>query len=309
MLVAVIMAFVVLSFTGVAVLEVGYSSKSTSLETVENIVLQYEVESSINEALWKINIGEDSLVNFDQDGIICSWDPETQILTVNVDNGDVATEVELDLSEDTHFQRGFASNNTIMTNNFNTGIEEENQLRRFNFLPAVDLEYFYDHKVKVHNGNDASWKDDYLEDEGIHIFTGNNLMIDSVSLENSTLVFTGKGITFTGTNTIKAPLPVDSEDALPALVFLDPDEDFTLSSGDHIEGAIYCAGQLNIENPTLTGPIISKFISLNDDIDLLDDEFSEYYRWTAGFGSKDDYDWPKQINRWNTKSWVRKLNV
>jgi len=75
MLVAVIMIFVVFSFTGVAVLNVSYLSSSSSIETIHNIKLQHEMESSINEALWIINSGTDSLVNVSSDGITTLWNP------------------------------------------------------------------------------------------------------------------------------------------------------------------------------------------------------------------------------------------
>jgi len=308
MLVSVIMIFLVLSFTGVAVLDISYSSRTASQETVDNIEVQYALESEINESLWQINSGEDSTVNCEEDGFIINWNADTKVLIISVDTLGVLAEISLNLSEDTHFQRGMASCAGIETNGYDTGIEEENRIRSFDFLPTVDLQYFVDHAVKVHNGNENAWKDDFLANEGIHIFTGNNISIDSVSVNNSTLVFTGKGITFTGTNTIKAPVPVDSADALPALVFVDPDNDFIINENDHIEGAIYCAGQLTIESAALTGPIIADFISLNDDIDILDSEFNEYYRWTLGFGDQDDYDWPKQIGRWKTNTWSKKPN-
>jgi len=57
MLVAVIMMFLALSFTGVSVLNVSYLSRSASAETIENIKLQYQMESRINQALWQINTG------------------------------------------------------------------------------------------------------------------------------------------------------------------------------------------------------------------------------------------------------------
>lgn len=308
MLVAVIMFFVVLSFTGVAVLDISYTSKTSSMETVDNILMQYTIESTISESLWKINVGADSLVNMDIDGITVVWDSIEQVLTVDVADFGLESQVALDLSDDTHFERGIASNTDILTNGYTTGIEEENRVRVFNFLPDIDIDFFYDNKVKVHNGNDQSWKSEYLDTEGIHIFTGNNLLLDSISITNSTLVFTGKGITFTGTNSIKAPLPTGSSPALPALIFLSTDEDFTISAGDRVEGAIFCAGQLNIESAQLTGPIVGNVISLNDNIDLMDGDYSEYYRWTEGFGSQEDYDWPKQIGRWKTNTWGKATN-
>lgn len=306
MLVAVIMIFVTFTLTGVAVLDLSAVSSMASQETVNNIKLQYAVESSINEALWRINSDVDSLVNTSTDGVICEWDSSTQTLSVDIDRFDMESEIQLDLSQDTHFQRGLASDSPINTYGYSTGVDEDHRLRLFSFMPAVDLHYFLDNALKVHNANQASWKGDEVSGEGIHIFTGNNIEIDSIFLNNSTLVFTGKGITFTGNNTIRAAIPFDSTVALPAIVFTDPETVFTLVAGNRIEGAIYCAGQINLENAVLTGPVVAKTIFLNDDLNLLDGEYAEYYRWALGFGAQNDYDWPKQIQRWKVNKWIRK---
>jgi len=305
MLATVIMFFLVLSFTGVAVLDLSYNSRELSNETVHNIKLQYATESAINEALWLLNSGNDSLVNIDSDNINRIWDSETHTLTVGVEMFDTEYEVQLDLSEDTHFQRGLAASSNITTYGYSTGLEDKHRMRQFDFMPVADLKYFADHATWFHHGNQASWSGEAMTGEGVHIFTGNNLVIDGISLNNSTLVFTGKDITFTGTITIRAPFPVDSMSTLPALVFTNPDNEFTLGAGNHIEGAIYCAGQLNLHNPTITGPVVSQTISLNDDLNILDSEYEAYYRWTLGFGSQDDYDWPKQIHRWKSSKLLK----
>ena len=302
MLVAVIMIFVVLSFTGVAVLDVSYNSRTASLETVDNIKVQYALESEINESLWLINSGEDSLVNEEEDGIITNWDPETEVLTISIDSLGVLTEVNLDLSEDTHFERGLASISNIESNGYSYSTSSTHSSRKFKFMPDVDLQYFIDNAVKIHNGNERSWNKDSLSTEGIHIFTGNNLNVTDINLNNSTLVFTGRNITFSG-NTVKAPVPGESEDALPALLVTDSDVVFTVSSANHVEGAVYCAGELKLENATLTGPVVGELISLLDDVEFIDSDYDDYYRWTAGFGDIDSYDWPKQVSRWTTTKW------
>ncbi|MCF7824638.1 MAG: hypothetical protein K9N35_10760 [Candidatus Marinimicrobia bacterium] len=305
MFAAVIMFFVIFSFTGVAVLDISAKSSLSSLETVNNIKLQYEVESAINEALWRINTSTDSLVNFTSDDLTCSWNPTDNILSVEVDMYGVESAIELDLSEDNHFKRGLATNQLVNPYGYTSGIEDEHQMRQFGFMPQVDEQYFRDNAVKIHNANDQSWKEGEVSQEGIHVFTGNNIEIDSLILNNSTLVFTGKGITITGTNTIRAGIPADAVAALPALVFTDPEAVVTIVRGTHIEGAIYCAGQIILENATLSGPIVSPSIALAENLDLLDAENDVYYRWNLGFGDQSDYDWPKQINRWKVNKWIK----
>lgn len=304
MLVAVIMAFLVLSFTGVAVLDVAFNSLTVSNTTSDNIVTQYAMESAINEALWRLNVGEDSLANIDLDGTTCTWDSLREVLTVHVNNGKFESEVMLDLSEDTHFDRGMAARNSIQTNGYSVGLSEKYRTRIFNFLPDVDIEYFENEAVKFHHGDDNSWKDNFLTAEGVHIFTGNNLVLDSINVMNSTLVFTGRNIHFYGTNSLRAAIPEDSSAAMPALILTNPDAHLYLDTGDHIEGAIYCAGKISIGNAELSGPIVSDEIELWHNIDLLETEYPEYYRWTEGFGDQDNYDWPKQIGNWKTTSWT-----
>ncbi|MBC8193293.1 MAG: hypothetical protein H8E18_12990 [FCB group bacterium] len=328
MLVAVLMMFVVFSFTGVAVLNVAYLSTSTSTETVNNIKLQYAMESSINESLWRMNNGPDSLININTNGIETSFDPLLNILSVKVDKFQMESEILLDLSEDTHFDRALASDETINTNGYETNVDEENRSRFFTFLPEVDIDYFTDNAVAIHpesfhkfeggKGKGKHSDDDEMAD-GIHIFTGSYIEFKNMNLANHTLVFTGRYIDFTDRNNIDAPLPADSADAMPALVFTNPDNYFEIEAeGKHYEkedviiGAIYTAGTIVLKKGQVSGPIVGNAISLEpgedfeNHINFRDTEHPHHYRWHKGFKGKKHYDWPKQIGRWKTKSWKKK---
>ena len=129
MLVAVIMIFVVFSFTGVAVLDLSTNSSIAALETLNNIEVQYEVESAVNEALWLINTDADSLVNSDVDGITTVWNDSSQVLSITVDKFEIESEVLLDLSEDTHFDRGIAASEGISLHDYDPGLSQAHQLR------------------------------------------------------------------------------------------------------------------------------------------------------------------------------------
>lgn len=322
MLVAVIMVFVVFSLTGIAVLDVSYLSSSNSMETINNIKLQYAVESVVNKSLWRINIDADSLVNYSHDGISTAWDSTTQILSVNVDKFEMESEILLDLSSDTHFDRALASDETINTNGYETDYEEENRSRVFTFMPEVDLEYFTDNAVAVHTNSFKMWDRWDEEDfggEGIHIFTGWFITLKNCEFENSTLVFTGRYVYFEHQNIINAPVPVDSADAMPALVFTNPGSYFEVEAEgkdyerqDKINGAIYTAGTIILKKGELSGPIVGKTIAMEhgeyDDnyIKFKDHDHKHHYRWTKGFKHKKHYDWPKQIGRWKTKKWRKK---
>ena len=316
------MIFTIFSFTGVAVLNVSYLSSSNSQETINNIKLQYATESSINQALWRINTGADSLVNTNVDGITTLWDPGLNILSVNVDKFQMEAEILLDLSEDTHFDRALASDETIDTDDNTPDFDEENQSRFFTFMPEVDLDYFTDNAVAVHNESWKRWDDKDADDmggEGIHIFTGWFIELKNCTFENSTLVFTGKYIGFEHQNIVNAPVPVDSADAMPALVFTRSDNYFVVEAEgknydrqDKINGAIYTAGTIILKKGELSGPIVGKTIRMEDGEDYAnhiyfkDTEHRHHYRWHKGFKHKNHYDWPKQIGRWKTKKWNKK---
>jgi len=311
MLVAVLMLFLVFSFTGVAVLNVAYVSASASAETVNNIKLQYASESSINEALWRINTGVDSLVNSNVDGITTVFDPVLNILSVNVDMFQMETEILLDLSEDTHFDRALAAEETVDLDGYVADVEEDHQARGgFNFLPEADIQYFLDNATQVHGDSWKVWKNNTFPD-GIHVFTGNYIAIQDIRITSGTLVFTGHHVNFWGDNDITAPLG-DTTSTSAAVIFTNPNQNFdifSLSGSETIIGAIYCKGDIDIHNGNISGPIIGRNVTLNNHHTILDQEHSNRYRWTKGFGHRSDYDWPKQIGRWKTKTWKKKTHA
>ena len=316
MLVAVLMFFVVFSYTGVAVLNVSYLSFITSQETVDNIKLQYALENQVSEALWRINNGTDSLVNVSNGGITTIWEASSSVLTINVDMFEMESEILLDLSEDFHFTHGIATSEEIITNEYDPVLDEDHLVKDgFHFLPEVDLQYFIDHAVSISNKPDKFKKSGKHGDsntliDGIHVFTGNGITIEDLQLDSGTLVFTGKNIRFRGNNVIMAP-PADSTGVHPALIFTNHLQTFEMYSDDGAEtiiGAIYCRGSVELHNGNISGPVIANTVTLGDDINFLDDEHPEFYQWTHGFGEREDYDWPKRIKRWTNKKWNRKHN-
>jgi len=311
MLVAVLMIFVIFSFTGVAVLNVSAISSTTSTETVNNIKMQYAMESSLNETLWRMNNGPDSLVNTSLDGISTMWDESNMILSVDVDKFQMESQILLDLSDDTHFDRGIAAEETVELDGYDAGIEEENEARGgFTFLPEVDLQYFIDNAVQIHNESGYVWSNRTFPD-GIHVFTGNYITLDDIRIVEGTLVFTGHHVSLWGDNEITAPLG-DSLATSPALVFTNPAQDidiFSQNGDETIIGAIYCKGNIELHNGNISGPVVGKNVTLRNHVNLMDDQHGNRFRWTKGFGNRQDYDWPKQIGRWKTKTWGKKQNL
>lgn len=311
MFVAVLMIFTIFSFTGVAVLNVSYLSNNNSMDTINNIKMQYATESSINEALWLINQGVDSLVNAEVDGITTIWDATTNILAVNVDKFQMESEILLDLSDDTHFDRGIAAEESVILDGYDAGADEDRQVRsNFDFLPEADVQYFLDNATSIHNESFKDWKDNTFPD-GIHVFTGSFIDLEDVRITSGTLVFTGHHVRFIGDNIITADAG-DTTGTNAALIFTNPDQDFQAYSplgGETITGAIYTKGNIDLYNGNISGPIIGKNVTLKNNFNLLDDENTDRYRWTKGFGQKDAYDWPKQIDRWKTNKWNKQTDA
>ena len=308
MLVAVLMIFVVMSFTGVAVLNVSYLSHTASQETVDNIKLQYAVESSINQALWRINAGVDSLANTSYAGVTTVWDSTSQTLTVNVDKFQMESEIMLDLSEDTHFDRGIAAEESINLNGYEPGLGQDQQIRdNFQFLPDADIQYFLDNAVQVHTQSYYTWNNTVFQN-GIHVFTGNHINLSSTEIHSGTLVFTGYDVEFMFNNDITAA-PADSNGAYPALIFTNNSQNFDLYSPFGMEtiiGAIYCKGNVNLYNGHISGPVVAKNVNLHANFAFSSDEHQDKYQWTHGFGHRSNYDWPKQIGRWRIHKWIKK---
>jgi len=314
MLVAVIMMFVVFSFTGLAVMNVAYLSQSTSFETVHNVKLQYALESEVNEALWRINNGPDTLVNLQSENLTIIWQPDNLILAVEMDRFQMETEVLLELTDLNHFDHAIATSETIIDNGYTPITEEEHSTREdFNFLPEVDLDFFMENALSISDRPEKTKKKNGMTilPDGIHVFTGNGITVEDIRINSGTLVFTGKNIRFRGDNHITAPR-ADSTGAMPALVFTNPQQVFEMYSdlgAETIIGAIYCAGEVDLQNGNLSGPVIARSVNLGDNINFLDTEYPEFYQWNDGFGNQTEYDFPKQIKRWKQNKWGKKAKA
>jgi len=226
---------------------------------------------------------------------------------VAVSSDEETRAVTADLSEDMHFNHSIATNDSLELGFYTLGAQPAHTARgEFRFLPQVDLQYFIDSAVTIHTQSDYWFEQSDFTEEGIHIFTGSNLVFESVELENSTLVFTGTEIWFYKKNDIRALKNADEQ--LPALVFTNKDVYFDLDKewywdSDIIAGAIYCAGKLEICHARLTGPVVANKVKVVRDLDFYDEYGAEYYVWNKGFGNYDDYDWPKHIQNWD-ETWI-----
>lgn len=300
-IVAIMITAVIFSATGLGVLNLATVVNLDTQNAVETVQDQVEVESLANVALWRVNAGGDSLGTFTIGDVSASYDTTLQRLTVTKTTGDETMGLMLDLEEDSHFKRAVATQNGIDFNGGKTISEEPVHQLRYDmeFLPQVDMDYL------VANAAQEVWLwDEHIHDEdiveGINIFHGSYLDIHNVEAENVTLVFTGYDIQ--PKDDVKLRAPIVGGVPLPAIIMTNPWNNTHFDQGYNdelkIEGAIYSAGYVRLHEGEFTGPVIAKTARICRDIDMLDDEGSEYYQWNLGFGDYEDYDWPKQIQEW-----------
>jgi len=300
-IVAIMITAVIFSATGLGVLNLATIVNLDTQTAVQTVQDQVEVESFSNVALWRVNVGGDSLGNFSVGDISATYDSSSMKLTILKTNGDETSGLILDLEEDSHFDRAVATESYIDYNYGKTASEEPNhQLRQdIGFLPQVDMAYL------VANAAQEIWLwNEHIHDEdiveGINIIHARYLDIHNIDQENVTLVFTGYDIQPKDDVKLKAPI-VDGV-PLPAIILTNTSNNthFDQGYGDeiHIEGAIYSAGHIRLHEGEFTGPVIARTARICRDIDMLDDGGSQYYAWNLGFGDYEDYDWPKQIQEW-----------
>jgi hypothetical protein len=303
----------ILTVTGVAMVEFSFYGKSEAMDAVHTIQNQYTLESHVNKALWRVNTFADDEVSYQDGNVSVNFDTTTQRLIVGVSQYDQTRAVMADMVEDNHFRHALAASDSLLLNGYTVGAESHRSPKgEFRFLPTLDLQYFLDSAVAVHE-EDYFWYDqnDFEDEhgeniEGIHVFTGDDPFLNSVTLHNSTLVFTSEWVHFYKDNDIRAAK--DSTNQLPAVVLTHPDVLFSVNREfrrqDNIEGAIWCAGKVRLTRGDLTGPVIANRIEVLRDMDFKDDEHPEYYVWGTGFGEYSSYDWPKVIVNW-TEAWVQ----
>jgi hypothetical protein len=297
------MTALVFGITGVAVLSLGGLTTTESQSVIHDIKRQYAVESNVNTALWRVNTFDDSLATFIDGPVAVNFDTSTQTMTVAVSMYNKVNVVQAELAQANHFSYSIATSDSLELYDYEVGHSDQHPLRgEFRFLPQPDMNFFMSNAVEIHTGDHLWIRDWDLADEGIHVFTGDDIWFESVELHNSTIVFTGNYVYFYKDNDIRAPEPEEGVAPLPALVFTNPDIIFSINREwyrqDRIEGAIYCAGKINLKYGEISGPIISRKLSVRRSITLTDSEHPEFYTWTQGFGSYYSYDWPEHIVNW-----------
>ncbi len=301
-IVAIMITAVIFSVTGIGVLNLASIVNLDTQEAVHTVQDRIEVESFANVALWRLNAGGDSLGTFSSGDLSSSYDSTTMELTITKTADDETNGLRLDLEEDSHFKRAVASANWIDYNNRSVNEEADHKVRdHIGFIPNVDLQYFLDNADTIFYQGWRDYEDRHLK-EGINVFYGNYIDIEDIDKENTTLVFMGYNVEFKYDINLSAP--INGGSPLPAVIIANPYTELHLDQSRyhtlHIEGAIYSTGYVKLHEGEFSGPVVAKYVRFCRDIDMLDDQYSEYYEWNTGFGLYEDYDWPKQIMEWET---------
>jgi cytoskeletal protein CcmA (bactofilin family) len=297
MLAAVLTLFMVFSFSGVAVLNLSSYTALENQDAVQSLKNQYEVESSVSVAMWKIN-AVDTLTSYTEGAVSVNYDTVASELVVSIDRYDKSYSVSTDIDEDHHFNRGIAAQDSIIWNGHSAGLSDDKKHRKFRFLPEADLQYYMDNAVAVHSENFYTYENDTLAN-GIHVFTGSFISLRNIKVQG-TLVFTGRYVWFLGGNEVE--VAVSESSSMPAMVFTHASQNCSFGD-EEIKGPIYAKNKISIfGDAKLSGPIVARTVELKDNVNILDEENPNYYKWNHGFGNYEDYEWPEHIASWRVSA-------
>ena len=109
MLAAVLTMFLVFTISGVAVLDLSSYTALEHQDAVQTLKNQYEVESAVNVAMWRINNDSED-IEWESGPVSVALDTVTKDLVVSIDRYDKTYQVNMDLREDHHFNHGISAN-------------------------------------------------------------------------------------------------------------------------------------------------------------------------------------------------------
>ncbi|MCF7801996.1 MAG: hypothetical protein K9N34_08250 [Candidatus Marinimicrobia bacterium] len=291
-LVMAMIYFVIFSLAGMAALSLAAHFRLESVKSKQAKTFDLKIESVLNEALFRLNAGPDSLANFTRDGVTSAFDDNSQTITISGYGKTLTVTLE-----DMHpFNHGVAFRDDIDTSSYSVTLLEGHGIRQFPFLPEVVTSYYMSNAVAVYNANTAF---DSVMTPGIHFATKNVFLKQGAYLEG-TLVVMGK-LKVVGTEVTLQAVPDSNGIYLPALIVADSTADISTTPGIIIRGPIYSSGPFDMKGGTLTGPLVGVDITLSQKLDINDLSNEKYYKYPPGFGDVTAYDWPKRIlkNSWS----------
>ena len=300
MLAAALSLFMIFSFTGVAALNMANYTSLETQDAVHSMKNQYALESAISQALWRVTAVGDTSTNFVSGEVSISIDTNKHEMRAGIFRYDQGQEVTISLKNDHPFNHSLAATEDIRLNGYTVSSDMDERLYRE--LPTPDLAYLNTQAVAIHDESNVTFRNGDIPD-GINIFTGDNITFENVSVVG-TLVFTGTDISFRKNFTIIA----DTSNGASALVFTNPATDvffYELNAGSSLTvlGAVVSEGRVWLRDGEFTGPVIARFIDVQNDFDFRNPDSPKYYNWFRTFGQESDYNWPKKAHRWQRRIW------
>jgi len=288
--------FLIFSIIGMTVLELTNFFRLDSLGESHFYENKYAVESGLNVAIWRANTGEDSLANYDNNGVISEYIDSTRILTVSTSTWNLPYEVIVELKPVHSFERIESYTTKVDTNKGTINYMFGRDPLKFIYLPDIDTAYFRQNAVQIHtvdvNYNSALTAGiHYIDGATVELRSGASLTGSLVGVNNAQIRFKKNGATtiHAGTDTGGVYLPV---------IVTDSSSTVTFDKRQFVNGAVFMERDRNINiDGTFTGPIIGHRLAMKKS-GIIDDQDSDiYYVWPPGFGDLYSYDWPKMIKK------------
>ena len=290
----VLIFFLVMTIIGIALLTMASQEAVLFEKQLDKAKAFRMAESGIDIALWRINSGSNYLGTFSNDSISVTYDSTSMVLNSTGTSGSHQQTLSVNLYEDHPFNHIVSYSGTLDTSNFSMDVVSGHEVKSFDALPTIDLNYFIGIADHI-DTTDMTFQAASLN--GIYVVLGDVTMKNGTVL-NGTMVLTGS-IRFIGHVEIHAQQIPDTNIYYPALVALDTSQ--TLESEIYgfpnliVEGAIYCSNFVILKGGTISGPIVAKDIVLMANVEIDDEGSDKYYNTFPGVEEEEKLD--KYIDR------------
>ncbi len=275
--------FVVFSLTGLAFISLADQVHLKNIDAIHDYKNQCVVESAINEALWRMNNGPDSLASFQDGALSSTYNETTMTLTVSTDQWDRLFEVSLEIELNHIFNNTFYTSIPIDTSDpAITIISDDVVVQQADSLPTLDTNYYLQNAVGIYPTG-ATFSSTLTN--GIHYVKSGVTELKNNTYLEGTLVVLGH-LKVVGSNVVLKAGQDTSGAYLPALIVADSVTTTDITNIT-IEGAIISYGVFDIKSGLITGPFIGNDLNVQTSLIIDDQGSDQYYSYYPGFESQD----------------------
>jgi len=275
--------FLVFSLTGLVFISLADQAQLQNVDAIHDYKNHWAVESAINEALWRMNNGPDSLATFIDSTLTSTYNETTMTLIVSTDRWDRPFEVSLDIELDHIFNNTFYTTMPIDTSDpAITILSDDINIQLADSLPTLDTTYYLQNAVSIYPDG-VAFSDTLTS--GIHYIKSGVTELKNNTYLEGTLVVLGK-LKVVGTNVFLKAGKDSSGAYLPALIVADS-VTTTAITDITIEGAIISYGSFDIKSGLITGPFIGNDLNVLTSLTIDDQGSDQYYTYYPGFGEPD----------------------